>query len=111
MGKLCCCTHKCLLGMTPVLKNRQKAPGRSQRERSKYAFLWLAAGHHILAPVDFSTFSLPHHAYAEPASRFQLEAVIEVRYAIDASQMFMEWKAVPIAHHCSFLMPSRACPP
>ena len=51
--------------------------------------LWLAAVHHILAPVDFSTFSLPLQSYAEPASRYQLEAVIEVRYAIDASQMFM----------------------
>lgn len=45
--------------------------------------------HHILAPVGFLTCSLSHHPYAEPASPCQLEAVIEVRYAIDARQMFI----------------------
>lgn len=54
-------------------------------------------------PADFSICSLPHRAYGESSSRYQLEAVIEIPYAIDASKMSLgEWKAaLSLAHVCS----------
>lgn len=50
----------------------------------------------------FLTFSLPHHAYGEgSASRYQLRAVIESPYAIDASKMTYCGIRKPPCRSCS----------